>query len=176
MMQDRLLVESIRREEVPHPLTVAGFEVMRASIRPDGQHVESLVDAIVEEDLEPHMQDKVIVVLIGLRAVAEEVEVDSPPLLCVRVDPLVDAEVRLGFVPAFRIRALPPAAGEPFGPPFSPRSATLCRLPGAVGQSWPGMAQLPCIWRSANTSIHGSNGLPVHGTSSKTVPVQGGGV
>lgn len=55
MMQDRFGGESVRGEEMPHPLTISGLEMMRSTVRPDVDDVESVIEVVIAEELEPCM-------------------------------------------------------------------------------------------------------------------------
>lgn len=55
MMKDRFGGESVRGEEMPHPLTISGLEMMRSTVRPDVDDVESVIEVVIAEELEPCM-------------------------------------------------------------------------------------------------------------------------
>ena len=55
-MQDRFFVEAVRREEVPHPLTVARLEVMRPAVGPHHNAIELLAEEVATEETQPHSE------------------------------------------------------------------------------------------------------------------------
>jgi hypothetical protein len=75
MMGDAAFGEVGVGKKVPHPLAKASFEVVRSSIAPNVDAVEVINQLLALEEEKPHMQDEVIVILVGFRAVAEEVDV-----------------------------------------------------------------------------------------------------
>jgi hypothetical protein len=64
---------------VPHPeaLAEACFEVVQPAIAPDVDGVEVLPQLLEAEEEKPHVQHEMVVVLVALRAVADEVDVLS---------------------------------------------------------------------------------------------------
>ena len=76
-MHNWLTIESVRADPVPHPLAEARFEVMSAAVAPHEQDVEALVEMLTSEQMKHGVQQEMIVILIGVRTVAEVVEVDS---------------------------------------------------------------------------------------------------
>ena len=83
IVDNRLLVEKIAAHPVPHPLAVAGLEMVRTAIRPDVQSPESLVEFVIPKEFEPHVKDEKIIVVVGV-GTAEVVKVDSLPLTIFR--------------------------------------------------------------------------------------------
>ena len=75
MMRNSLVIKAMDTEEMPHPLTISCFEMMRSSIRPDINAVEVIDELLDLEEGEPNMKDEMIVVFVRLGAVTEEVEV-----------------------------------------------------------------------------------------------------
>lgn len=75
MVGDALLTESTLGQPPPHPLAVAGLEVMWPTVRPNIDAVETIVELLGEEEGQPDMEDEVIVVSVAVRAIAEEIDV-----------------------------------------------------------------------------------------------------
>ncbi len=77
MMGNSLVVETMDREPMPHPLAVSCFEVVRSPITPHLDAVEVIVELLEVEEEKPYGKDEVIIILIGLLTIAEEVDVLS---------------------------------------------------------------------------------------------------
>ena len=65
-----------REESVPHKLAVARLEVMRTAISPDVDAIEEGVEFEVKEEINPDLEDEMIIVLVGV-AGAEEIKVTA---------------------------------------------------------------------------------------------------
>ncbi len=77
VMSNSLVVESMDRKPVPHPLAISCFEVVWTSITPHIDAVEVIVELFEVEEEEPYGKDEVIIILIGFLAIAEEIDILS---------------------------------------------------------------------------------------------------
>lgn len=75
VVHDSLLVEEHRAEGVPHELTPASLEMMRPSISPHLDGIEALIEMLEGEQVKPHLEHEMIVILIRLRVLTHEVQV-----------------------------------------------------------------------------------------------------
>ncbi len=98
VMSNSLVVETIHRKPMPHPLTVSCFEVVWSPITPHVDAIEVIVELLVVEEGEPYGKDKVIVILIGFLAVAEEVEILSHAMTIAHIFQHDDAILHDGVV------------------------------------------------------------------------------
>ena len=77
MMRNSLVVETIGRKPMPHPLTVSCFEVVRSSITPHIDAIEVIVEFLQVEEEEPYGEDEMRIILIGFLTIAEEIDILS---------------------------------------------------------------------------------------------------
>ena len=75
MMRDALVVEVIRGEEVPSPLTEACLKMMRAPVCEEIDAVEVCVELFEAEECRPNLENKKEIICICFLAVAEEVQI-----------------------------------------------------------------------------------------------------
>ena len=80
MMRNSSIVEFLHGQPMPHPLTVARLEMMRATIRPHIDVVEAIRKFLEKKKMQPDRQNKMIVILVRVGAVAEEINILAYPL------------------------------------------------------------------------------------------------
>jgi hypothetical protein len=98
MMRNAACSEAAAGEPMPHGLTVARLEMMRTAIRPNVDAVEVIDELLGKEKMQPDLQHEMIIIFIGVGAVAQEVEIVAHPLPIVDVFKDDDAILHDGVI------------------------------------------------------------------------------